>query len=265
MDLDANQEPTDLAKALVEEFPNYLRKRLEAMAISETRGVTDAIKSATLDLSAALRALAAQTPQEQLKSPLELVREATLTLTEALEQAGVRSPDRDEWAWEVHPEDTFDLYPASSKDLGEQAWQLHLAWGIDKARLVAGMVPLGEQEVSSDRVANPAVALFGFDADTRSQLTTLVGERGYRSLIWRNPAALEKGVAARPVAAVVDLTHRNAQEAISRLSAAGIRVIAVQDTANDLTMAGILALGADDVMDLGKLVRRIDRVLPQLA
>ncbi len=267
MDSKPHQDPAELAKALVSDFPSYLRGRVEELGIAESSPVSDGIQTATADLAASLRALATQSPHEQVKSPLELVRDATMTVTRALLESGAPTPVRDEWAQDVHPEDIYGLYPASSRDLGEEAWQLHLAWGIDKARLVAGMVPTQDPETpppSSTTPAMPTVSLFGFDADSRAKLGELLRVRGYRSLIWRNPAALESGLVDSPVLVLVDLTHASAHEAITRLSGNGDRVVAVQDRANDLTIAGILALGADDVLDLARLVRDIDRVLPHI-
>lgn len=61
--------------------------------------------------------------------------------TAALTAAGTTPPSRDPVAVNALPGDRFDLAPASSRDLGEEVWRAHIAWGMAKARQVGGKTP----------------------------------------------------------------------------------------------------------------------------
>ena len=259
----AEPEGTDLAAALVAAFPWYINKRLDVLGVAFDDNLDAVVETAVGDLTSALQALASVPAQSQVKSPLELVREATAPITRVLCSREVATPDRDEWTAAAHPDDVYGLYPASSRDLSEEAWQLHLAWGIDKARIVAGVVPATPDQVATEPSGLPAVALFGIEEQRREQLITELGARGYRGLVWRNPAALE--TAESPVVVFVDLRHPNAHDAIRSQRAAGTRVVAVADQVNDLAVPGIMALGAEEVLELSRVVAQLDRLLPRIA
>ncbi|MCP4305133.1 MAG: hypothetical protein GY788_09725 [bacterium] len=253
----------DLAAALVAAFPSYIQQRLGLLGVALDDDLDAVVATTVGDLAGALQALANVPPQSQVKSPLELVREATIPITGALSSRGIAAPDRDEWTVAAHPEDVYDLYPASSRDLSEEAWRLHVAWGIDKARLVAGVVPSPPEQVQGESSGLPAVALFGIEQVRRDTLLAAFAERGYRGLVWRNPAALE--TIESPVLVFVDLRHPKAHDAIRALKGAGTRVVAVADQMNDLTVPGIMALGATEVLELSRVVAQLDRLLPRIA
>ena len=84
-------------------------------------------------------------------------------------------------------------------------------------------------------------------------------------MVWRNPAALEQADSVRPVLVVVDLRHPHAHEAIRALGGQGIRVVATGPEVTDLTAPGVMALGAEEVIDSARLAARIDSLLPRLA
>lgn len=260
MDYTANQEFDELARALVAAFPGYLHDRLDELGVAVDGAVAEAVDAAIGELSRSLQRLAQLPPQDQVKSPLELVRDATVPISAVLAAGAVAPVPRDEWAVAIHPEDVYELYPASSRDLGEEAWQMHLAWGIDKARVVGGMVPAASEPPPASPRPGPAVALFGI-AD-RGPLIADLERRGYRCLVWRNPAAL--ATTERPVLVLVDLRHPTAHDAIRSLNADGTRVVAVSDRVDDFVMAGVMALGAEEVVELRHITGRLDRLLPHI-
>jgi hypothetical protein len=135
---------------------------------------------------------------------------------------------------------------------------MHVAWGIGKARLVAGMVP--GPSAPPPASPHPAVALFGI-AD-RGPLIAALEKRGYRCLVWRNPAAL--ATTEQPVLVMVDLAHPKAHEVIRSLNVDGIRVVAVADRVDDLMMPGVMALGAEEVVESRRIAGRLDRLLPHI-
>jgi len=70
---------------------------------------------------------------EQRHGPLEFFQLAMETPTEWLRASGAVEVPRDPVTAEVLPGDIFHLAPASSRDLGEEAWMAHMSWGAAKA------------------------------------------------------------------------------------------------------------------------------------
>lgn len=250
-----------LIDAFVAAFPEYIVERLAALQVTPGEAVAAAVHRGTTQLETELRELLTQPAEEQAEAPLELVRRATVPVSDALHEMGVRPVSRDEWDGEAHPEDRYGLYPATSLDLGEDAWRRHLEWGKNKAKAVAGMVPA--REATPQPVA-PAVVLFGVPMGERDELAETIAGRGFRVLIWRNPAALADVAKERPVVAIVHLDHPEAHTAIRQLNSDVTKVIAVGTRVDDLMMPGILALGAAEVLESSRLLGRLDALLPDI-
>jgi hypothetical protein len=260
-----------LAAALIVAFPGYVEGRLAPLGVLDDPAVIAAAETGCVGLGMALNELVAVPLHQQTHSPLELVRNAMSPIIEALQAAGVAPPQRDAHAAAIHPEDVYDLYPASSRDLGDEAWQLHVQWGLDKARVVAGMVPAPveagpTEEPGEERVvpALPSVALFGVDGEHRDEIAAAVAGLGYQTLVWRNPAALEAGLKTRPSLVLVDLGHPTAHDAIRSIATALVRVIAVGGMVDDFATAGVMALGAETAVQLDRVVERLPGLLPRI-
>jgi hypothetical protein len=251
----------DLAAALVAAFPRYLTDKIDELSVADGELLAEAVAAATTELEASLNELVATPPLDQTQSPLELVRRATAPISALLAELEVPPPARDEQAAEIHPDDVYDLYPATSRDLGEEAWRLHLQWGLEKARLVGGLIPADAEKVAT----MPSVALFGVAMDLRDRLSSAIAERRFAVLLWRNPAALEEGIRRAPELVLVHLRHPNAHEAVRRLVASDIRVVAIGELVDDFMMAGVMALGAEDVVESDRIVDRLDDFLPRIA
>ena len=110
----------------------------------------------------------------------------------------------------------------------------------------------------------PAVALFGLTEPERSAVAEAVRAHGYRQLIWRNPAALDTGLAAGPGVVIVDLGHPSAQPTI-RKAAETARVVAIGTGVDDFTVAAMMALGAEEVIESDRILDRLGTLLPRLA
>ena len=250
--------------ALVAAYPGYVARRLHELGVAVSDEV---VAQSAGNLSESLRRLE-ESSHDLGESPLELVRIATEPVTAALAAAGVEPVERDAQAVELHPDDLFDLYPATSRDLGEDVWRVHMQWGLERARRVAGMVPTASPGAKPEDSAVrdvPAVALFGVSEPERSQLEQGIRDLGYRPLLWRNPAALEEGLTTRPVLALVDLRHPTANDAISRLRAGEVRVLALGDEVTDFAQAAMMALGAEEVVESDRIVELLDSRLPRLS
>jgi hypothetical protein len=250
----------EMAVAFVAAFPHYLRTMVTGLGLSVDDAISGVIEAATADLSSALETMLAAPHADQRRSPLELVRTATHRLTRALDAAGAPPVARDGDDVEIHPEDIYNLYPASSRDLGEEAWRAHIQWGVAKARTVAGVVPAGAEARHAGRV----VALFGIPLERRDEFVSTIGLLGYTPVLWRNPAALAEGIDTEPALVVVDSGHPKARDAIRDLADRGTRVIAAGEHVDDLETAALMSLGAEQVVELHGLAGRLHTLLPSI-
>ena len=122
-----------LTDAFVEAFGPYVRHRLGQLGIQAPDGFASVLDAASTRLQGSLEALLSQPYDTQTRGPLELFQEAMEGPTSALEASGAAPASRDEVARAALPGDIFDLAPASSRALGEDAWRAHLLWGAAKA------------------------------------------------------------------------------------------------------------------------------------
>ena len=126
---------TELVDAFVAAYPRHVDSRCDALGVPAPQA---AVGEGQAWLHAALTELLEVPFAEQRRGPLELFQEAMRYPTAALEAEGVEPADRNEVAKAALPGDLYDLAPASSQDLGEEAWYAHLAWGAAKARALGG-------------------------------------------------------------------------------------------------------------------------------
>jgi hypothetical protein len=252
-------EARRLHRAFVAAFPGYLRGRIAAAGLPDVEG---AIVAATEHLDASLAALLERAPEDQLRSPLQLIREAVAIPTEALAALGIPAAARDAQEMELLPGDRYALAPATSRDLGDEAYQAHIAWGVAKAKDVAGVVPAAGPSGAPRR---PVLALVSTDLMDRTRLVSVAESAGYVLALVRNPAAVADVLEApRPAIAFVDLTHAASDEIIAELAGAGIRTIAYGPHVDDVAMARARSLGADQVVARSRFFRDPAGFLPQI-
>jgi hypothetical protein len=102
----------------------------EAMASARAAGL-----AARDDVAPRVRALLAEDVDEQRQNPLALVREAVRYPSAVLAGAGVPPVERDALAVEQHPDDDYDLAPATFADLDPSLHGPGLEWGAAKAHV----------------------------------------------------------------------------------------------------------------------------------
>lgn len=102
----------------------------EAMAAARRAGA-----EAQAEIGPQVRQLLALDADEQRANPLALVRTAVRYPTEVLQAAGVPPLQRDAVAEEQHPDDLYDLTPATFADLDPALHELGIEWGAAKAHL----------------------------------------------------------------------------------------------------------------------------------
>lgn len=252
--------PHDLRGAFVAAFPAYVEERLAALDIAPPPGFDAAVAEGAAWLDARLAELLGKHPALQRRSPLELFQQALEPPTRALAAAGVPEVPRDPVAINALPGDVYDLAPATSQVLGEAAWRAHVAWGIEKAEAVVGVVPAGPSGRAS-KVA-PLVVLFGIDLMDRTRIAPVAEAAGFEFAAWRNPGALAEGLEARtPAVVLVDLTHAAADDAIRACTAAGVRTIGFGPHVDDVAMGRARSLGAIDAVSRSRFFSKLDAYL----
>ncbi len=209
-------EAERLIEAMVAAYGPVAQAGLERLGVQEPPDAWhETLAQGEAWLAAALTELLSQPYARQRRGPLELFQEAMRFPNEMLSSAGVAPPTRSEVTATALPGDRYDLAPASSRDLGEPAWRAHLAWGAAKAAGVAGSV------------GSATVLWYGRDLSDRARVEEAAMRAGRRVVAVATLAGLEEELAgARPSRAVVDLGRDGALEAIGRMAAAGMAVVA---------------------------------------
>lgn len=92
--------------------------------------------AARAEVGVAVRALLARDVDDQPTGPLALLRGAVRYPTAVLAEAGVPPVARDEVDRRLHPDDVYDLGPASFRDLDPALHEPGIAWGAAKAHVV---------------------------------------------------------------------------------------------------------------------------------
>ena len=237
---------TDIVSAFVDAYPPYVRDRLVASGWSGV-DVSHATEEGKRWLEQELKNLIQLPFAEQRRGPLELFQEALRFPTQHLLEAGIEPVDRDETVRHALPGDVFDLAPASSRHLGEDAWRAHLAWGAAKA---AQLTP----------PPSPQIGYFGTNLMDRSKIEHVAAGRGFDLASFRDVEGLDDA----PHTVVVDLQAADADEAIRVLADRGSRVVAFGPHVDDVAMMRARTLGATAAMPRSRFFRDPELWLPTL-
>lgn len=132
------EESRRLQRALVGAYGAHVRRRLGDV---EVAGLDETLEQGERWLASALAELLSLPFEDQRRGPLEIFQEAMDFPTRRLREAEVDPPARDPVAEAALPGDVYDLAPASSRDLGEEVWAIHLTWGATKAAAITSGPP----------------------------------------------------------------------------------------------------------------------------
>ncbi|MFZ4518468.1 MAG: hypothetical protein ACOYOP_08765 [Microthrixaceae bacterium] len=95
----------------------------------------DAARRCRGDVGTRVRALLATDVDDQVGTPLTLLRDAVRYPTAVLRAAGVPAVRRDEFSRSSFPDDDYDLTPASFADVDPSLHEPGLVWGAAKAHV----------------------------------------------------------------------------------------------------------------------------------
>ncbi|MEK7252647.1 MAG: hypothetical protein AAB198_05305 [Actinomycetota bacterium] len=235
----------DVSRTLRDVFVAAYRPYLTELLLA--RGwpvVSEAIAVGEADLGTALDALLSLHYREQRRAPLELFQEAMIAPNDALAAAGVEAPVRDSIAEAALPGDMYDLAPASSAVLGDDAWRAHLAWGVAKAAAIT----------------RPAVALLSSNLLDVDRIEHAVQPLGFRV---EKIGSLD-GIHDQ-AAVFVDLEHASADAVIERAAVLGKKVVAFGPHVDDLAFMRARSLGAAEAVPRSRFFSDPGSFLPQYA
>ena len=239
---------TALHSAFVGGFRPYLNAIFEERQLSVP---PECIDDAEAWIDETLQELLEQPYAEQRRSPLEIVQEAMTGITAALTAAGASKVLRDPVTVSALPGDLYGIAPASSSALGEEAFQVHIAWGIEKAKALAPLVS----------GVGRGVAVVSGDLIDISRFEDAVNGAGMQLQVWWKKGEGEP----KPVVAFVDLTHPDADDAIESFTSERVRVIAYGPHVDEDAMARAALLGAGEVLPRSRLFKSVGEYLPQIA
>ncbi len=117
-----------VVRRLGTELPEGLPEDFEDQVIAAGR-------SAAEEVGGRVRELLSLDIDEQWTNPLTLIRTAIRYPTAILRDVGAETVTRDEQSKRFHPDDVFDLTPASFAELGQAVHDLGLSWGAAKAHV----------------------------------------------------------------------------------------------------------------------------------
>ncbi len=257
-------EAAAVLAAFVDAYEPYLDETMKERGLAPPTGWQLAVDEGRTWLHGSLHELLGEDLATQRRSPLEVFQESMRFPTAALGAADVQPMARDDVAVRALPGDIYGLAPASSRDLGDDAWRTHLAWGVAKAKAVGGAVP--SSTAPSRKVRRATVVLVGTDLMDRSRIESAVIGGGFALEVWRNPAAIEAGLeGVLPVLALVDLNHPAADDAVRATATAGVRTITFGPHVDDIALVRSQSLGATDALPRSRFFKRLPDLLPKQA
>jgi hypothetical protein len=124
-----------LADELVAVYAPFVRSRSDSLGVD----LAEPLEAGEVWLREQLTMELARSYGQQRRGPLEIFQAAMSFPTEVLLAAGVEEPRRDAMAVQALPGDRFNLAPASSRDISDEVWTAHLAWGVTKAASMKGL------------------------------------------------------------------------------------------------------------------------------
>jgi hypothetical protein len=238
-----DKEPRTLRGTFVEAYPRYVAQLLTGRGVQMVEVVADAVVDGTSVLDGLLMTLEATPFPMQRQSPLELFREALRPVGRALDTVGMQPPEVPSGstftAW-----DTYGLSPASSAELGPEAHEAHLRWGVSKARAMSAP-PSPPQR--------PSIAVW-CSAQDRRTIEEQVVSAGYVVSDWHGQASL----------AVVDVDADMFEDDLAVAMEAAGRTIVFGSAIDDIQQTALRARGVWKIVDRQQILSDLSTVVPSL-
>lgn len=231
-----------LIDAIAETLPGHLEERVSELGI-DAHAVSETIEQVTARAVSDLAEVLEMPFEAQSRTPLEVLRGAVVGLGQRLLELGADPPERDPEQARLAPDDPFGLAPASAAELGAEALEASLAWGLAKTRAIT----------------RPLVLVVTSNLMDASRLESGGAAAGYRVEV-RRDAEFD----SIPLVAFVDLEHSGSDETIRVLAEEGVRVIAYGPHVDDLALVRARTLGATSAEPRSRVLRDPAAFLPPL-
>ena len=239
-----DQTARNLVTSMLAVYSSYVEERLDELRIARPASFDAALAESGAWLRTNLEALLARPFDEQRRGPLEVFQEAMRIPTDALAAVGTPVVPRDPGSVAALPGDVYDLAPASSRRLGDDVWEAHLAWGATKAK-------------SFERPRQ--VGLLSVNLMDRSRVEPLVERSGAKLVVWAEGKAVAGGV--KPDLGLVDLATPGALVAIEEWVQAAVRVIAFGPHVDRESLRKARQSGAEQVLARSVFFEKLGELL----
>ena len=255
--------PPTVMEAFVAAFRPYVERVVEDIGLPLAGGVDDAISIGEQWLETELAQMS-KTPAHELRhGPLEIFREAIRFPTAALEAAGVVPATRGDVEQRALPGDVYGIAPATSRDLGADAFDAHVAWGVERAQ--GFNIDVTPRPVVPKANTSPVAAIADTDPELREAVASSVKNIGYSATAWRNPGEADAAVQEKRVSvAIISADHPSADEMLRICIAKDVPVFITGESLDDLSTARFTALGALSVVPTRLFVQQASRLLPRI-
>lgn len=227
---------SDLSERLVGAYRPYVLARCEARGWDETALLQAALDEGEIWLEESLEAVLSLPFQQQRRGPLEVFQEAMKFPTQALVEAGIPRPERDQTAVRALPGDYYGLAPASTRELGEDVWSAHMAWGAQKAAALA----------------RPVVMVASRNLLDSSRIEASASAAGFSTARWNESLV---GTASL---VCVDLEQEGAPIIVEAAVRADVPVVAYGPHRDVDLLEAARTAGADHVMPRSAFFSRLD-------
>ncbi len=262
MGMNEPQLPGPVGPAFTAAYLPYLERTLARLDLPMSERVMGAIADGKKWLANELETIDSASPRDLRRGPLEIFQEAMRFPTAALVAEGVAPALRDIAAESALPGDVYALAPASSQDLGESVLEVHVAWGVARARALSGSLP--ESQPRSDLAVVPRSAVAEPNPLVRESLKVALEAAGYATTLWRNPAEAETSAGTRVIhVAVISGSHPVADALLEVCTREDIPAIVVCEIADDIAQARYLSLGAVRVVGREAFIGGAATMLPR--
>jgi hypothetical protein len=147
--------PEALYEAVVDAVPAWISKRIGEVSIALSGVVhpelelalSQLVSSVIAEVKKNLAVLLATDVDTQNINPLQVLRDSTSAVSEAMLKAGIPLPQRDQFEVRAMPNDIYSIGPITWRDLSEDVHDAGITWGAWKAAVILsrrrdeGMIP----------------------------------------------------------------------------------------------------------------------------
>lgn len=136
--------PEALYVAVIDAVPAWINTRLREVSIALSGTIhpelelaqSQLVSAVTADVKRNLADLLATDVDIQNINPLQVLRDSTKVVADAMLKVGIPLPQRDQFEVRAMPNDIYAIGPLTWRDLGEDVHDAGITWGAWKAAVI---------------------------------------------------------------------------------------------------------------------------------